>query len=696
MDFSQTIGLSMTGNEEFATDQQIAVLDASVVHKTDGLAESIDGVKTFLTLPETALVPTTTTQLVNKAYADTKADDALVVHLAGTETITGTKTFTQNTRIGNNGNSLLLVGSDHCYVALYPDTFSAGRKGYVGYPNATSNDITITNDIGGVTLNASTTGSNLMSSATGNNTIQTASGGTGNNVISVNNTTGYNRIQNASGVKFQTTNTANTMTNENNTITSSTGDTVVNTVLGSTKIRANGVDKISCNATTTALTNITTNITSVLDNTLTSSGGSNNMVSTTASNNLTADFTNTITGKTRNVIKSTAGYNNFDAFTYQDFTMKGTGFSKFYIDNVDNILLNGTNTMRSTTGDNVISTESATGFTLIKAGVTPTTRISVGDTVNTISNATNTIDGTTDTNINMTSLTPLNVGSQISNTSFINTSNTLATSTGAYHRVSNGPLTSGQPYFEAFKGSSGIAGFGSRFKHTIIQYFSLSALGVETSNNPFTWSSTLNTLTNGTNTINGTTQNNIQVNSVDKIVTTSTATTITNTDVGIVGNVYCNKNYNVGTIATSIPLCTYMAFGTKLMGITTGTNQNMTMNGANWNGAFVNNFTRVGVNVVPYAYEFMMDSGTYTGTLSLMSMTVEVINGSSGSAVSGTATFNVSTTSGVGQATNGVLTSPLTIVASALMGIRFRFTLTTGTLTANTAGITIRILCYQV
>ena len=637
MDFSQTIGLSMIGNEDFATDQQIAVLDASVVHKTGGLAESIDGNKTFT---NDFNVTSGFTNLISATATTTSIDNPSVIQLScnGNQ-----KLFANSSELYLDGTPIFLnngvIQIDPTTATLNGDMYIVGNL----VAGATSISPTELSRLDGVTSNIQTqinskatdslvvhlAGTETITGAkTFNNNI-TVSGTLINQLTSNKTTTGAgnylycsnsanNTLETSSGQNILTSNRATAAANHLKAIIAGGGNTLEVT---------SGQNLIKCGTGT---------------NLMSATSGSNTIQSSSGNNVLDA-----VTG--RNFLQSS----NTTNFANTIICVSATGGN--YLETIG-----GDNTCISSTGDNFFDTTSGSNI----LSINNSTKIQTTSSVNTLSNATNEIDGTTETKINMTSLTPLNVGAQITNTSFINTSNTLATSTAAYHRVANGTLTSGQPYFECFKGTSGLAGTGTRLKTSLIQYFTLSSLGAETSYTIMNWS--------------------------------STATTITNNDVGIVGNVYCNKNYNVGTIASSIPLCTYMAFGTKLMGITTGTNQNTTMNGANWNGAFVNNFTRLGVNVVPYAYEFMMDSGTYTGTLSLMSMTVEVINGSSGSAVSGAATFNVSTTSGVGQTTNGVLTSPLTIVASALMGIRFRFTLTTGTLTANTAGITIRILCYQV
>jgi len=49
--------------------------------------------------------------------------------------------------IKGNAGVLLLEGSDHAFISFYPDGYAAGRKGYFGYPGATSDHISLTNGI---------------------------------------------------------------------------------------------------------------------------------------------------------------------------------------------------------------------------------------------------------------------------------------------------------------------------------------------------------------------------------------------------------------------------------------------------------------------------------------------------------------------------------------------------------------------
>ena len=99
MEFQQTNILSMTGNDNFATTGQLA----NYVDLTS--AQTISGVKTFSALPVSSVVPTLSTQLVNKNYVDGLAVN--YVDLTSAQTISGLKTFSANLRL-NNSRALIL------------------------------------------------------------------------------------------------------------------------------------------------------------------------------------------------------------------------------------------------------------------------------------------------------------------------------------------------------------------------------------------------------------------------------------------------------------------------------------------------------------------------------------------------------------------------------------------------------------
>ena len=65
-----------------------------------------------------------------------------------------------NTEITGNSATLSLVGTDHSYIQYFPDGLAAGRKGYIGFPSASSDNILITNETssGNISLIPSGTG----------------------------------------------------------------------------------------------------------------------------------------------------------------------------------------------------------------------------------------------------------------------------------------------------------------------------------------------------------------------------------------------------------------------------------------------------------------------------------------------------------------------------------------------------------
>jgi hypothetical protein len=128
MDFQQTNILSMTGNDDFATTGQLA----NYVDLTT--AQSISGLKTFTTLPQSSVVPTITTQLVNKSYVDGLG--AGYVNLTGTQTITGLKTFNVNVKLNNTRQLIFGTSSpaniNYTLPNLYYDITGGGHYFFIG------------------------------------------------------------------------------------------------------------------------------------------------------------------------------------------------------------------------------------------------------------------------------------------------------------------------------------------------------------------------------------------------------------------------------------------------------------------------------------------------------------------------------------------------------------------------------------
>lgn len=234
--------------------------DNAVVHLAG--TETITGTKTFSVNPISATVPTTNSELANKKYVDdtivagafvniagtqtitgnktlqgtttitgniisnaltisptelgyldgttsniqtqinTKANDNAVVHLAGTETITGAKTFTSNTIVAQRttNNKIELAEANIGLGYTYIDLCSGGNSDY---------DVRLSSSGGTATLGR------------GDFTIEA---GTIRNYAITSNTLEVNNV-----VKISTTSTQNTITNTENTITASTGRNIITT-----------------------------------------------------------------------------------------------------------------------------------------------------------------------------------------------------------------------------------------------------------------------------------------------------------------------------------------------------------------------------------------------------------------------------------------------------------------------------------
>ena len=195
MDFQQTNILSMTGNDDFATAGQLA----NYVDLTS--AQTISGIKTFSALPVSSVVPTTTTQLVNKSYVDGLG--AGYVDLTSAQTITGAKTFNANVRLNNTrqlifGTTYPTAGGVITYSTpnLYYDVAGGGYHNFfvAGLPSV---DI----DSGGLVIRTS-------------KKVQFYNGSwiyedSGGNHLDINAPTGYyisNRINNVEQLKLDATN----------------------------------------------------------------------------------------------------------------------------------------------------------------------------------------------------------------------------------------------------------------------------------------------------------------------------------------------------------------------------------------------------------------------------------------------------------------------------------------------------------
>lgn len=117
-------------------DDHVPVITNMVTTDT---AQSISGVKTFSALPESSVVPTTDDQLVNKKYVDDNATStADCVKLTGNQTVAGVKTFTSlpQSSATPSANADLVNKSyvDNGFVDLSTDQAVDGVKTFSDIP----------------------------------------------------------------------------------------------------------------------------------------------------------------------------------------------------------------------------------------------------------------------------------------------------------------------------------------------------------------------------------------------------------------------------------------------------------------------------------------------------------------------------------------------------------------------------------
>jgi hypothetical protein len=301
VDYVSTNALSMLGGDDYTTIQnEIDVLDASVVHKTGNLTESINGVKTFTSnfnvnsgaTNKLSITSSTTTSTNNFHLINGLGDITLQVN--GTDRI-----FLDATNTQLVGENVLVEGTSPIIGSLLttPISFTTNSvekmnintmdttliNGELIFTsttdriNATAFDAVILNgktngailQANAVTkLNCSTTSTTLtntshtITSTTGANTISSANttavanlldatGTGGGNTIRVNNGTGGNTIFSIGGtndiVGARTSGNANTIratSGGNNSITTTSGSNSITSASGNNTLTATGGNNI--------------------------------------------------------------------------------------------------------------------------------------------------------------------------------------------------------------------------------------------------------------------------------------------------------------------------------------------------------------------------------------------------------------------------------------------------------------------
>ena len=110
---------------------------------------------------------------------------------------------------GNGGNNSIFEGTDHVYLQLYPFGQAAGRKGYVGFPDANNKNLTIVNEAtsGNIVLNNAVGGSIRLTNDVGIGLCVTG-GNVGVNTI----TPGQTFDVNGTGIIRSTSDSSNSTT----------------------------------------------------------------------------------------------------------------------------------------------------------------------------------------------------------------------------------------------------------------------------------------------------------------------------------------------------------------------------------------------------------------------------------------------------------------------------------------------------
>ena len=519
-----------------------------------------------------------------------------VVFKAGAQTITGDKTITGDLVVNNENTTITVVGTALSGVLdlVATDPLATGLFGQIRQ-NA---DTKIEMRVGG-------SGGSDIAMFPSNITI---SAGLGGDVLT--------EINNITKVDINDTDT--TLTNGEIDLVATTGlisMTAADAVLldgaaGGILLRTNTFTKANITMTNTTLTNDITNI---------ASGANTKVAITSTDTTLTNDTTNIVSGASNKVaISSTA-----TTLNNTNTNIQAGGTTRISV-------VAGTTTLNNTNTD--IQAGGTTRISVV-AGTTTLTN----DTTNIVSGVNNKIAigsaTTTNTNTTITDVATTrqfqatagtNVltisGSNISAAQNISVSKSDAISTASTLTLSNGALSSGLPYLLARKYTSGITtGLTSQYGYTSILMGKIVG-GVETTSDLMIWSSNTGDFTlsaNGGTTNIGIIQGEV-IQLVDETSTTrytqaSGTTTLTNTSINAVGNLYTTA-YLLGTSGGSNMRLASMTLPLGTIAIPTGSSSPLTRNG-DWSPSGTSELIRTPDwgNFYPLYAMIGFDSGTITG-----------------------------------------------------------------------------------
>jgi len=636
VDYVSTNSLSMLGGDDFSDiSTSIAVLDASVVHKTGNLTESINGLKTFT---DNLVVNNTNTTIT----ATGTATDGVIDLIATDPTASGLYG-----QVRANGATKVELTSGSSTIGVFPTALSVKANGTLDLTSSANNistgyirlyDATTTTSVGEIRCDSLTI-KDLTGSAT-NSTFTPAT-------ITLNPSTTM-RLSVNGAQRFNATSTATTISNTSVSVTNGIGDggTVVDTTnmliktnnLGTITGRVGAVDKLTITNAgglggTTTMTNDYT--------TIKTTAGTTALDLDPAFIQLKALTTGTILHKVGTTDKLSIG-SATTTMTNTNQVLNGDTSVKLTINSttVGVDIASSLMTIRDATITNVASSAfNVTDGTLTHLAITPTITTETNATINNVaSTAFNVTDGT----LNHLAITP-----------------TLTTETNA--TITN------------------VASSAFRVQ---------SVAGTDKLN----ITSTTTTNTNPTITYIASSEYRIQnVSGTDKVNVSSINTTITNSNIDLVGQVNATR-YSVGTSVSAVDMISIVKEGTLPMGIVQATDLNMRLGAIN--SVYTCTIMSYPFSVRPVGYQVFLDSGAITGTATAVNMSVSVFNVTTSTAIATSSTFSISVASAEAQA-SGLFTSPSNASTSDVLRIRFRFSVASGTLTGNLKVVTIGILFQQ-
>jgi hypothetical protein len=326
----------------FEDAYSIEGLDRRVVHKAG--TETITGVKTFTALPVTSIVPTADTQLTNKLYVDNAISGGLsgYVTIGTPQTITGTKSFTGDFGI-NNANTII-TSSVQIFISSLAVFLNGIQNRMASTLSIASTSIGNQIDCQGgynyITSATTSTTANLIEATGGGSNAMSATGaggnalrafGSGNNTLIA--STGSNEL--TSGKTSGTANLLDALSGGDNLIRTTTGTNTISSV--NTTATANLIEATGTGGGNTMRA--------------TGSGGGGNNISTFSGTN---DIVGARASGDANTIRAPSGGNNAITST------------------------TGTNTITSTTGNNTIT--STTGQIKLETGALTNTGILIENT----------------------------------------------------------------------------------------------------------------------------------------------------------------------------------------------------------------------------------------------------------------------------------------------------------------------------